>query len=98
MSLNILVTYDVSTQSPEGERRLRQVARICQGFGQRVQDSVFECSIGEVDLERLRARLLKVIDVKQDSLRIYRLPSRREGNIEVYGLDQYRDLSAPLII
>ncbi|MDW8207897.1 MAG: CRISPR-associated endonuclease Cas2 [Chloroherpetonaceae bacterium] len=96
--MNILITYDVNTQSVEGEKRLRQVARVCEGFGQRVQNSVFECSISEADLERLRAKLLKVIDEKQDSLRIYRLPSRREGNIEAYGLDRYRDLSAPLII
>lgn len=96
--MNILVTYDVNTQTSAGARRLRQVARACLGFGQRVQDSVFECSISEVDMERFRQKLLKIIDEDQDSLRIYRLPSRREEVVEVYGLDYYRNPSDALIV
>jgi len=96
--MNLLVTYDVSTQTKAGEKRLRQVAKICLGFGQRVQDSVFECSISPVDMERFRSRLLKVIDTTEDNLRIYRLHSVREEVVEVHGRDFYRDLNAPLII
>jgi CRISPR-associated protein Cas2 len=96
--MNLLVAYDVNTQTSAGARRLRQVAKICLGFGQRVQDSVFECSISPADMERFRARLLKVIDVEEDSLRIYKLHPKREEVVEVHGRDLYRDLSAPLII
>jgi CRISPR-associated protein Cas2 len=96
--MNILVVYDVNTQTAAGERRLRQVAKACLGYGQRVQDSVFECSIGLADLERFRVRLLKIIDTNLDSLRIYRLSSNREEVVEVHGRDLYRDLSGPLII
>lgn len=96
--MHLLVTYDVNTQTKEGERRLRKVAKICEGYGQRVQDSVFECSIGETDREMFRQRLLKVIDLQADSLRIYRLSSNREDVVEVYGRDIYRDFLAPLII
>lgn len=96
--MNILVAYDVNTQTSAGARRLRQVAKTCLGFGQRVQDSVFECTIVETDMERFRARLLKIIDPVQDSLRIYKLHARREEVVEVHGRDLYRDYNAPLII
>jgi CRISPR-associated protein Cas2 len=96
--MNILVAYDVNTQTSAGEKRLRQVAKVCMGFGQRVQDSVFECSIGLADMERFRAKLLKIIDTKEDSLRIYRLHPKREEVVEVHGRDLYRDLRAPLIV
>jgi len=96
--MNLLVAYDVNTQTAEGERRLRKVAKVCLGFGQRVQDSVFECSISPADMERFRARLLKIIDTEQDSLRIYKLHPKREEVVEVHGRDQYRDLTGPLII
>jgi CRISPR-associated protein Cas2 len=96
--MNLLVTYDVNTQTPEGARRLRQVARVCEGFGQRVQDSVFECTIGLPDMERFRIKLLKIINPQTDSLRIYRLHSDRDEVVEVHGCDLYRDLTAPLIV
>ena len=96
--MNILVAYDVNTQSPEGVRRLRHVAKICEGFGQRVQDSVFECSVGPADMERFRIRLLRVIVPLEDSLRIYKLHSKREEVVEVHGRDLYRNLSGPLIV
>ena len=95
--MQLLVTYDVATDTPEGERRLRRVAQECKRFGQRVQKSVFECSVDEMDRERLVARLLKWIDKDEDSLRIYRLTEPRERNVEVYGLDHYLDFKGPLI-
>jgi len=95
--MQLLVTYDVATDTPEGERRLRRVAQECKRFGQRVQKSVFECSVDEMDRERLVARLLKCLDKDEDSLRIYRLTEPRERNVEVYGLDHYLDFKGPLI-
>lgn len=96
--MHILVAYDVNTQTSAGAKRLRHIAKICEGYGQRVQDSVFECSVGPADMERFRQRLLKVISVQEDSLRIYKLASKREEVVEVHGRDLYRDLSGPLII
>lgn len=96
--MNLLVSYDVNTQTKAGEKRLRQVAKICLGFGQRVQDSVFECSISLPDLERFRSKLLKIVDTDEDSLRIYRLHPNRDEVVEVHGRDFYRNLDAPLII
>ena len=96
--MNILVCYDVNTQTKPGERRLRQVARVCLGFGQRVQDSVFECRVTDTQEERFRQRLLKVIDQNEDSLRIYRLPGNRDSWIQVFGIDYYRDPDAPMVV
>jgi len=95
--MDILVVYDVNTQTKEGRRRLRHVARACLDFGQRVQFSVFECSLQEMQLEILRSRLLDIMDRKLDSIRIYRLPGGREGKVEVYGRDKYIDFEGPLI-
>lgn len=96
--MQILVAYDVNTQTKEGVRRLRQVAKACKGFGQRVQFSVFECSLSEAHMERFRSKLLKIIDTEQDSLRIYRLSGSREEVVEVHGRDLYRDYNDPLIV
>ncbi len=96
--MNVLVAYDVNTQTKAGESRLRKVARACKGFGQRVQFSVFECSLSEADFERLRSRLLKIIHIEEDSLRIYMLYGRREEVVEVHGRDLYVDFRDPLIV
>lgn len=95
--MDVLVTYDVNTETKEGRRRLRRVAIICKDFGQRVQYSVFECRVNEAQLESLRARLLKIIHEKEDSLRIYRLHSPRDRNTESYGQDSYVSYEDPLI-
>lgn len=96
--MNILVAYDVNTETKEGQTRLRRVAKTCEGFGQRVQFSVFECSLSDANLERLRSRLLKIIDVDSDSLRIYILRGRREEVVEVHGRDLYEDPMDPKIV
>ena len=93
-----LVTYDVSTKTPEGERRLRQVARACERYGCRVQQSVFECRLTLAQLEELRASLLEIIAPKEDSLRFYRLVEPLENYREIHGLDRAIDFTAPLII
>jgi CRISPR-associated protein Cas2 len=97
--MNILVTYDVGeTESREGARRLRKVAIVCKDYGQRVQLSVFECEIDEMQFEMFRSKLLKIVDLKLDSLRFYRLMGGRDRSVEAYGIDKYVDFNEPLIL
>ena len=91
----VLVTYDVSTLDKPGRRRLRRVARACEDYGQRVQNSVFECRLGEKEWVLLRARLLKEINEKEDSLRFYFLDS--DIKVEHYGTRKVIDLEEPLV-
>lgn len=95
--MDVLVTYDVNTETKAGRRRLRHVATACKDYGQRVQFSVFECRVNDAQFESLRARLLGIIDEKEDSLRIYRLHPPREKTIESYGLDRYVSFEDPLV-
>jgi CRISPR-associated protein Cas2 len=97
MAMRILVTYDVCTSSSEGERRLRRVAQACLDFGQRVQKSVFECSVTEVQFEKLRRRLLEEINLGEDNLRIYRLPENVEQFREIHGRKPDMDFEGPLV-
>lgn len=96
--MNVLVTYDVNTETSEGQRRLRKVATICKNYGQRVQLSVFECQITEAQYEALRAHLLKAINPKLDNLRLYKLVGSRERYLESFGIDKYVDYDEPLIL
>lgn len=92
----VLIAYDVSTVEKAGVRRLRRVAQACKDYGQRVQNSVFECRLEPQHWVQLRARLLKEIDASQDSLRIYFLD--RDVLIEHHGTKEPLDLEAPLIL
>ncbi len=94
----MLISYDVSTQTAEGRRRLRKVAQACQDFGQRVQKSVFECSVDEAQFDEVIRRLLGIIKKSEDSLRVYRLTEPREKHVQVYGLDGRVDFEEPLIL
>ncbi len=97
--MNILVTYDIAdTESKAGARRLRKVAIVCKDYGQRVQFSVFECEINEMQFEVLRSRLLKVIDLGLDSVRFYKLMGGRDRAVEAYGVDKYVDFKEPMIL
>ncbi len=96
--MDILVTYDVNTLTKPGRARLRRVAKICEGNGQRVQMSVFECTVNEAQMETLRVRLRKAIEEREDNLRIYLLRGRREDVVEAYGKDCYVDFQQPLVI
>jgi CRISPR-associated protein Cas2 len=96
--MEVVVAYDVNTETREGERRLRKVATICLGFGQRVQKSVFECRVTEAQLEEMEDRLVRTIDATQDRLRIYRLPGDRQRWIRVYGVEPPHDFRGPLIV
>lgn len=93
----VLVTYDVSTTSAGGARRLRRVARACQDFGQRVQFSVFEIEADPAQWTQLRARLEGLIDARTDSLRFYFLGANWERRIEHVGAKPAVNLQGPLI-
>lgn len=84
--MNFLVTYDVSTTTSAGQRRLRRVARICEGYGQRVQYSVFEVVCSRTDLAKLIARLEDTIDPSQDSLRFYPIHADGFGSVIQVGV------------
>ncbi|MDD5580687.1 MAG: CRISPR-associated endonuclease Cas2 [Methylobacter sp.] len=94
----ILITYDVSTESSAGRRRLRRVAKTCLNYGQRVQKSVFECQVNAMEMAILKDQLLKEIDEAQDSLRIYRIIEPLEKNREEFGNTQATNFESPLII
>lgn len=96
--LDMLVAYDVSTETREGRRRLRKVATICCGFGQRVQNSVFECRVTPAQREELESRLLEVIDPAEDRLRLYELPANYDRAVRVFGIGLEHSLREPLII
>lgn len=95
--MNILVAYDVNTETNAGKRRLRKVATICKNYGQRVQFSVFECQVNEAQYETLRGQLVSIIDKKLDNLRFYKLPTSREKSVEAHGIDHYTNFDEPLI-
>lgn len=81
----VLITYDVCTTDSAGKRRLRQVAKHCVAHGQRVQNSVFECSLDAAQLRLLQAQLTALIDPKQDSLRIYQLGNQGQNRVTHIG-------------
>lgn len=93
-----LVSYDVSTETQAGRRRLRQVARICENYGIRVQSSVFECVMNEEIFLTFRKKLVDIIDARKDSLRFYRLGKHGREKVIHVGLDRTLDVEAPLII
>jgi CRISPR-associated protein Cas2 len=94
----VLVSYDVATTTREGKRRLRRVARACLDYGQRVQNSVFECQVDPEKWTRLKLRLLEEYDPAQDSLRFYFLGSNWKSRVEHFGAKPSIDLEGPLIV
>ena len=93
----VLITYDVNTETPSGRKRLRQVAKACQDYGQRVQNSVFECSVDAALLLKIKDRLVKIIDPQKDSLRFYALGTNK-GSVDHYGTKQSFNVNEPLIL
>ena len=81
----VVIAYDVNTENPSGRRRLRRVAKVCVNYGQRVQNSVFECVGDAATIARVKQQLLDIIDPKVDSLRVYRLGNNYAGKIEQFG-------------
>jgi CRISPR-associated protein Cas2 len=96
--VDLLITYDVETATPAGRNRLRRVAKICEGYGHRVQKSVFEIVCRDADKPRLVAALSNAIDHDRDSIRLYRLPSRALDDIEHLGTPRQVDPRAPIVI
>jgi len=94
----VLVTYDVNTETPEGRRRLRRVAKACVNCGQRVQFSVFECLLDPAQWAAMRARLIDEIDEELDSLRFYFLGSNWKQRVEHVGAKPAYDPEGPLIV
>jgi CRISPR-associated protein Cas2 len=94
----VLVTYDVRTAEPGGERRLRSVAKACRDFGQRVQYSVFEIEVDPAQWTRLKARLESIIDPAHDSLRYYHLGANWQRRVEHVGAKPATDLGGTLIV
>lgn len=93
----VLITYDVSTETEEGRKRLRRVAKKCEDYGQRVQKSVFECIIDPARLKLLQAALREIIDPKTDSLRYYYLGDESRRRVEHVGAKPGLDLEGTLI-
>lgn len=94
----VLITYDVATSTESGPRRLRQVAKACLDYGQRVQNSVFECKLEPAQLVALRARLEKIIDPQYDSLRYYHLGNNWERRVDHVGAKASYNIDGPLIV
>lgn len=94
----ILITYDINVTSAKGQSRLRKVAKICVNYGQRVQNSVFECKLTEAELLILKKKLLDVIDMKTDSLRFYRLGDNYDKKVQHIGAKETYNFDDAIII
>jgi CRISPR-associated protein Cas2 len=94
--MKVLIVYDVATTTPAGSKRLRMIAQCCEDYGQRVQKSVFECSVGPTEWVRLRERLVEVVELREDSLRFYFLEA--DTRVEHYGAKEPTDMDGPLVI
>jgi len=94
----VLITYDVSTENEGGKKRLRHVAKQCVNYGQRVQNSVFECLLDPAQFAELKNRLEKLVDPKTDSLRYYYLGKNWNKRVEHFGAKPGYDPEGILII
>ena len=93
----IIATYDVSTETAGGRKRLRRVAKVCERIGQRVQKSVFEFQVDAMQYEALERELLAEIDEKEDSLRFYRITEPADMRVKQFGNFRSTDFEKPLI-
>lgn len=94
----VLITYDVNTEDAAGRKRLRQIAKQCVNYGQRVQNSVFECLVDPAQCRLLQAKLCQIMDQEKDSLRFYYLGNRYEKKIEHFGAKTTYLPEEPLIL
>ena len=93
----ILITYDVNTETLAGRSRLRKVVKQCVNYGQRVQNSVFECQVDAVKYREIKAVLEKIVDKDTDSLRFYNLGDKYKNKVEHIGAKPSFDVTEPLI-
>jgi CRISPR-associated protein Cas2 len=98
LAVLIVITYDVNTESEGGQKRLRKVAKACESYGQRVQNSVFECLIDTAQLRRLQVRLEKIIDQEKDSLRYYFLGDNWKNRVVHVGAKKITSMDETLIM
>ena len=94
----VLIAYDVNTEDKKGKTRLRKVAKQCVNYGQRVQNSVFECILDTAQCKMLKAELLEIIDEEKDSLRFYYLGNQYKSKIEHYGIKDSFDQEGILLL
>lgn len=94
----MLITYDVNTETPAGRARLRKVAKQCENYGRRVQNSVFECIVNQAQCVMLKSILGDIIDKEVDSLRYYYLGNKYETKVEHVGVDRGIPVDQPLIL
>lgn len=94
----VLITYDVNTETPVGRNRLRKVAKQCENYGRRVQNSVFECILDQTQSVMLKAALIEMIDENVDSLRFYYLGNQYRTRVEHVGVDRGISMDQPLIL
>ena len=94
----VLITYDVNTETSAGKKRLRQISKQCINYGQRVQNSVFECILDASQCKQLQHKLLSLMDEKQDSLRFYYLGNKYQTKIEHFGIKEGYQQEGTLII
>ena len=96
--LLVLITYDVNTETEAGKKRLRQVAKQCVNYGQRVQNSVFECVLDAAKCRQVKAILEGIIDKEKDSLRFYFLGNNYKNKVEHVGAKRSYNVEAPIIL
>ena len=93
----VLITYDVNTEDSGGRKRLRQIAKQCVNYGQRVQNSVFECLLDAAQCKQLQHKLLSIMDKEKDSLRFYNLGDKYKSKVEHIGAKPGFDVKETLI-
>lgn len=94
----VLITYDVSTETSEGKRRLHKISKECTNYGQRVQNSVFECVVDAAKFREIKSKLEKIIDKEHDSLRFYYLGNNYKDKVEHIGIKESFDVEGVIII
>lgn len=94
----VLITYDVNTQTPAGRARLRKVAKQCTNYGQRVQNSVFECVLDAAKAHEVKEKLKRLIDEEHDSLRFYYIGNNYKNKVEHIGIKESFDVEDTLIL
>lgn len=93
----VLITYDVNTETAEGRKRLRKVAKECVNYGKRVQNSVFECIMDAAKCRQVKEKLINLIDEETDSIRFYYLGNNYKTKVEHYGVDNTFDVEGVLM-
>lgn len=94
----VLVTYDVNTETAKGRKRLRHVAKLCVDYGQRVQNSVFECLVAPAEFVEIKSKLIDIIDPDSDSIRFYFLGKNWQNRVETIGRDTSYDPDIGVLI